>query len=48
MFKSLDEELKHDKKRSDSPLDQVLIWGGLVLLSLLTFGGLYFLVRFVH
>lgn len=48
MFDSLDEEITRDEKRSSTTIQRVLVYGGIVLVSLVAFGGLYLLVRLVH
>ncbi len=45
MFDSLADQIKRDEHEGESPSRRYFVWGGVVVVTVLLFGGLYFAVR---
>jgi hypothetical protein len=45
MFDSIDDRVREDAKGSSSTKERLIVWLGVVVLSVLLFGGLYLSVR---
>lgn len=48
MFESLDETIKKDNAAANSPQQRLLLYAGVLILSVLVFAGLVFSVRLLE
>lgn len=48
MFTSLDEQIKHDDDAVSTPQERWMRYAGVFLISVLLFGGLYAVIRFLE
>jgi hypothetical protein len=45
MFKSLDEQMKHDDARETTPKQRIMKWAVIAVAAVVLFSGLYFAIQ---